>query len=188
MNRNNLINQIVSRIDDKFDGDTVLFVEQYLEAVLREVSRMIVYSGMEARRDLLATSVPLSKSTATDGRLYVDISTQNFIYNGDKLEEVIVVADDDSESQAQPVNNWFGLDYLPTLHDYSYYKLHQERLWIGSHTGTFKNVTITHYKYLDATDFPENLIDMVVQGFEKYISGEYQKQKVEDNEKERGVR
>jgi hypothetical protein len=64
----------------------------------------------------------------------------------------------------EPVNSWDALETLTDLHQKDYYRYHNNTLYLNCRSGIDASTTVAveHYEYLPLTEFPYELVDLLV--------------------------
>lgn len=159
MTKLQLLEAFYARLGGKPDELPEPFVLGKAEEAIKALSKELVFSA-NPNAHLLIKRHSFSAITAKEGGLfYADLP--GIIKTGSKF---LTVTRNDN-MKIEPTNSWDALSELPKKHNHPYYKWNNNRIYVSvQDTSAPANITFTveHYSYLTLSEFPYELVDMLV--------------------------
>lgn len=93
----------------------------------------------------------------------LDLIDTDYLKTSNRLLLVRHIFDGDIHT-VEPVNSWDGLETLPALHNKDYYKYDDNKIFFNcqSPPAETTQVLLEHYAYLPITEFPYELVDILL--------------------------
>ncbi len=140
---------------------------------IKMLTKELVYTGspmaellLKERTSASSPAVTLVTSPTKNGFRYADLSAIDHVrLPNNRLKTISHLNATNVRTLMEPVNSWYALEAMPDRHCKSYYKWHGNTLYVNFPTtgADFTNgLVIEHYEYLSITDFPYELIDLLL--------------------------
>lgn len=189
MNKNDLILEVSSRISNIMDGDTTLLIEQTIPTSINRVTKKIAELKPKGHERLLTEQTLSGGSVSTPTgidypRIDLTALTNSIVIEG-KFHAVNLLTTTGSV-------NWRGypVEAMPVLglasvHNRFCYFVEYPYLYLGYTSGItdVTSIKITHYTFMNITDFPVELKDYLVDDLLMILQAEAQKKAIEDAKK-----
>lgn len=159
MTNQELLQAVYARLGGKPDSAPEPLILAKVQEAIKSVTKELVYSG-NPMSHLLIKSVTHSSVTTKEGDLFYKDLT-GILKTGTKF---LTVTRSDNK-KIEPTNSWDALSELPKKHNHPYYKWHNNRVYISVPDAVAPaNVTFTieHYHYLTLSEFPYDLVDILL--------------------------
>jgi hypothetical protein len=130
---------------------------------IKTVTKQLVLSNNPLAR-LLIKDTTASSPTTIDGNKSFTLS-DTLVRSGERLHDVYYVISG-TKYRMEPTNSWTALDNLPAKHNKGYYKIKEKKIFTKIPTNdssTSYSLYIEHYQYLSISDFPFELIDVLLE-------------------------
>lgn len=162
MTKDQLTQSVYLRLGGKYDFAPEPFILAKADEAIKRVVKQMVYGNNPMSSLFIDSATPtiVSSPSTKMGFKYAELS-DSIIRTSPKLHLATYVSSS-TKYIMEPVNSWKALDTLPAQHDKAYYKIHENTLYFKLPSGTADSLYIEHYQYPSLTNYPFELVDVLL--------------------------
>ena len=161
MTNQQLTQSVWSRLGGKLDLAPAPLILAKANEAIKIVSKQMVLGGNPLSYNLIKSSNLTIAGSDKMGFKNAALPA-SIIRSIDRLHAVTCVYNGTTYIM-EPVRSWTALKELPDKHNKPYYKLHENTLYFRlPSNNTPSSITTEHYQYLSISEFPFELIDVLL--------------------------